>query len=125
MILEQLSAAELDIHAGVEPERVTDSLGLAGHRALRHTEQLAQAVSSEVRDLARVEQEVVGPHSVDRAGRPDGQSATLERRRALARELGNELAAELGVLVVEMLAVEPIGDREDLADFASQRCRYS
>jgi hypothetical protein len=44
VIVEQLTSAELDVRTGLEAERITYSLGLGGNRALRHAEQLAQAV---------------------------------------------------------------------------------
>ena len=52
-------------------------------------------------------------------GRGDG--ATHERRGALACQLGDQLSDEFGVLGVEVLATERVGELEELLDVMPER----
>ncbi len=71
--------------------------------------------------LLAIEDEVEAADRVEGTGGPDPRVAALQRRRALARELRQQLPAELGVLLVEALGAEPIGQKADLLELGPKR----
>ena len=71
--------------------------------------------------LCAVEKEVHATNGVDRRRYPNTKVATHERRRALACQLGDQLSDEFGVLGVEVLATERIGELEELLDVMPER----
>ena len=117
---EQRPPAERRFHLA-DAQNVADQLRLVGEGALRHSGQRAQVVACQVWPLRSVEEEVHAAHGVDRRSSPDAKVAARERRGALARQFGDQLADKLGVLSVEMLAAERVGELEHLLDVTPER----
>ncbi len=119
MALDHVTAAELEVQA-IQAKQVPDLLGLVGHRALGHTGQVTEVIAGEVQRLGSVKQEVHAADGVDRRRRPDPQIAAQQWRGTLTRQLGNQSCAQPRVLCIEMLAAEPIDQRDDLLDVVAR-----
>ena len=71
--------------------------------------------------LTASRREVHATNGVDRRRCPNAKVATHERRGALACQLGDQLSDEFGVLGVEVLATERVGELEELLDVMPER----
>lgn len=124
MAVEQLTAAELGIQS-MQAKQVANRLRLVRGRALRDAGQDAELIAAHMKLLVAIEDEVEAAHGVQGAGGPDPGLAPLQRRGALARELRHQLSAELGVLRVEALGAEEIGERTDLVEPRPKRLGHT
>ena len=70
---------------------------------------------------ARSNKEVHATNGVDRRRCPNAKVDAHERRGALACQLGDQLSDEFGVLGVEVLATERVGELEELLDVMPER----